>query len=498
MFMFYLLMQEPESAFSVNLEFCKYILANFLNGKAIFDGVRKHKTIDANGDEKEQLVFVTAVKKDGKYFYIPVSKIIEYMQQKYNQGIPFSEKGELKESVGRLLNDMYSQYGKRILGIDGFCAYMGSVLEDLPLLDDKFIKQQDSDIYKFCLNSYDFDKEYEKYEISFNATEYGIDDYPIDIDEQEKVLSSITDVDKYVTHSSTSDANKNANTIYYKTRNNKFINIYRKRYSQNPLSRNVVSNIVNKHARWIRNSDEKYCGGCNFVDERCPYSMNQKKFLNISFEICNNQIRDVDNHNGKYDIRKDSNNDEITFSLNEVKKAVDSLCVWKREQCQCKDKDALKQQVWQILRNYIKQGYTTMKEVYDANTEIILQNPNTNKCKGICLGDYGLICGECQNRTPFHICCGVKYDFEENKYTYYKDGKPVEVTDEKRIKEIKKIADGTDNNENNIVLENTKNAGVGFCDKYFSWCCCCNGNDEKELANLQDGGIDINVNHYQY
>ena len=61
MFMFYLLMQEPESAFSVNLEFCKYILANFLNGKAIFDGVRKHKTIDANGDEKEQLVFALFV-----------------------------------------------------------------------------------------------------------------------------------------------------------------------------------------------------------------------------------------------------------------------------------------------------------------------------------------------------------------------------------------------------------------------------------------------------
>ena len=314
MFMFYLLMQEQEGVFDVNLEFCKYILANFLNGKAIFDGVRKHTTIDANGDKKEQLVFVTAVKKDGKYFYIPVSKVTEYMQQKYNQGIPFSKKGELKKSVGRLLNDMYSQYGKRILGIDGFCAYMGSVLEDLPLLDDKFINQQDSDIYKFCLNSYDFDKEYEKHEISFNAEEYEIGDYPINVDEQEKVLPSITDVNKYETRPSTSDANKNANTIDYKIRNNKCINIYRKRHGQNPLLRNVVSNIVNKHTRWIRNSDEKYCGGCNFVDERCPYSMKQKEYLNVSFEIRNNQIKDVNNHNGKYNIRKDSNNDEIIFS----------------------------------------------------------------------------------------------------------------------------------------------------------------------------------------
>ena len=64
------------------------------------------------------------------------------------------------------------------------------------------------------------------------------------------------------------------------------------------------------------------------------------------------------------------------------------------------------------------------------------------------------------------------------------------VTDKKRIEKIQAIANGTDNNENNIVLENTKNAGVGFCNTYFGWCC----NDEEELANLQDDGRDINVN----
>lgn len=182
--------------------------------------------------------------------------------------------------------------------------------------------------------------------------------------------------------------------------------------------------------------------------------------------------------------------------LNEVEKAIESLTFWKNEDCKNDNKQQLKQQVWKILQNYIKQGYTTMKEVYDANTEIILQNPNTDKCKGIELGQHEFQYGECQNRSLFHICCGVKYDFEENKDIYYEDGKLVEVTDEKRIKEIKKIADGTDNNENNVVLENTKNAGGGFCNKYFGWCCCCNSN--AGLKALRDDSEYINVNHYQY
>ena len=168
-----------------------------------------------------------------------------------------------------------------------------------------------------------------------------------------------------------------------------------------------------------------------------------------------------------------------------VEGAIESLTFWKNEDCKNDNKQQLKKQVKEILQNYIKQGYTTMKEVYDANTEIILQNPNTNKCKGIELGQHEFQYGECRNDTQFHICCGVKYDFEENKYTYYKDGKPVEVTDEKRIEKIQAIANGMDTD-----------LDVGFCDKYFSWCCCCNSN--AGLKALRDDGEYININHYQY
>ena len=181
-----------------------------------------------------------------------------------------------------------------------------------------------------------------------------------------------------------------------------------------------------------------------------------------------------------------------------VNKAVDSLTFWKNEECDDDNREKLKTQVKEILRNYINQGYTTMTAVSYPDTEIILQNPNTNKCKGIELEFAYFQYGECQNRNQFHICRGVKHEFEGGKHTYYglEDGKPVEVTDKERIKEIKKIAGGTDNNENNIVLENTKNAGVGFCNKYFGWCSCCNCN--AGLTASRDDGEYINVNHYQY
>ena len=179
-----------------------------------------------------------------------------------------------------------------------------------------------------------------------------------------------------------------------------------------------------------------------------------------------------------------------------IRTAVDKLEFFKKDNA---DHDSIKNNVIDILQSYYKQGYTTMKEVYDANTEIILQNPNTDKCKGICLGSYEFIYGECQNRIPFHLSCGVKYDFEKNTYwEKNQEGTLVAVDDEdeERIDKIKAIANGTDNNENNIVLENTKDAGVGFCDKYFSWCCCCNSN--AGLKALRDDGEYININHYQY
>ena len=129
-----------------------------------------------------------------------------------------------------------------------------------------------------------------------------------------------------------------------------------------------------------------------------------------------------------------------------------------------------------------------MKADCDKCTEIILQKHGTNKFKGIELGLAYFQYGECQNKTPFHICCGVKYDFDNKKYTCYetkKDGTIVTVDDKKQIKKIKAIANGMDTD-----------LDVGFCDKYFSWCCCCNSN--AGLKALRDDGEYININHYQY
>ena len=165
-----------------------------------------------------------------------------------------------------------------------------------------------------------------------------------------------------------------------------------------------------------------------------------------------------------------------------IRTAVDKLEFFKKDNA---DHDSIKNNVIDILQSYYKQGYTTMKEVYDANTEIILQNPNTDKCKGIELGQHEFQYGECQNRSPFHLSCGVKHNFEEDKDIYYEDGELVEVTDEKRIEKIQAIANGMDTD-----------LDVGFCDKYFSWCCCCNSN--AGLKALRDDGEYININHYQY
>ena len=230
------------------------------------------------------------------------------------------------------------------------------------------------------------------------------------------------------------------------------------------------------------------------VDKRCKEETGSRyKCLNKNENIRSSK-EIIQQDSSAYKVQTTKLN--VATSSNEnwkkVDKAVDSLSFWKNEWCGDDNKEKLKTQVKQILRNYINQGYTTMKAGCNEDTEIILQNPNTDKCKGIELGSAYFQYGECQNKTPFHICCGVKYDFEEDKYTYYEfqDGEPVAVTDKKRIEKIQAIANGTDNNENNIVLENTKNAGVGFCNTYFGWCC----NDEEELANLQDDGRDINVN----
>ena len=84
------------------------------------------------------------------------------------------------------------------------------------------------------------------------------------------------------------------------------------------------------------------------------------------------------------------------------------------------------------------------------------------------------------------------------KQLFFYNGKQILNLDEKLKQQIMAIANGMDNNENNIVLENTKNAGVGFCNKYFGWCSCCNGNDNAGLKASRDDGGYINVNHYQY
>ena len=221
----------------------------------------------------------------------------------------------------------------------------------------------------------------------------------------------------------------------------------------------------------------------------------------------------------KRSIEQPIKNDVNDPKLDAIITAVDKLDFFKKNNA---DHDSIKNNVIGILQSYYKQGYTAMKAGCNEDTEIILQKPNTDKCKGIELGLAYFQYGECQNRSQFHIICGVKYEFndkyEKEKCIYYEDGNPVAVADEERIEKIKKIAGGTDNTyhelndckpvevtdekliEKNQAIDVEKGSEVGFCNKYFGWCSCYNGNDEKELANLHDNDNrgDINVNHYQY
>ena len=150
------------------------------------------------------------------------------------------------------------------------------------------------------------------------------------------------------------------------------------------------------------------------------------------------------------------------------------------------------------LKRYYDLGYTAiLSNIDDKEHEIILQNPNTQQCRGISLGKEEFISGECKCDSQFHILTGVKYSLMNNevgKQLFFHNGQQILSLNEKLKQQIMAVANGTDNNENNIVLENTNNAGAGFCNTYFGWCCCCNGNDEEGLANLQDDGRDINVN----
>lgn len=151
-------------------------------------------------------------------------------------------------------------------------------------------------------------------------------------------------------------------------------------------------------------------------------------------------------------------------------------------------RDAIKQNIVDRLKRYYELGYTAiLSNIADEEYEIILQNPNTQQCRGISLGKEEFISGECQCDSQFHILTGVKYSLmndEVDKQLFFYNGKQILDLSEKLKQQIMAIANGMDNNENNIVLENTKNAGVSFCNKYFGWCSCdCFGRGQSKMEN---------------
>lgn len=296
-----------------------------------------------------------------------------------------------------------------------------------------------------------------------------------------------------------------------------------------PSRGHIIKHIVQQSG--LKKS-EKYCNRDNFVRVPCRYTNNYGScgFIESSFAVEKGGIYDVSDEEKQklqqgeaIDLRRRKFQATSHYKLESrvdnqwenIKQLVDGLEVLRHEniaQQYCNELhmghnlsnacDAIKQNIVDRLKRYYDLGYTAiLSNIYDKEHEIILQNPNTRQCRGISLGKEEFISGECKCDSQFHILTGVKYSLmndDVDKQLFFHNGQQILRLNlnEKLKRQIMAVANGTDkelpeqiNIAKDVEYKGDKNLEVGFCNKYFGWCC----NDEEELANLQDDGRDINV-----
>ena len=323
------------ATFNVEQELAKVILANCLNGPHIRSGIR---------EKDGALVLISSVKKDGENFYIPISRIAEFLKEKFNEKKEFKDLESIKQSFEKVLFDIYNNetiseknaddnfFSKivnffkkdknqnsdstrnvkdsiRLLGIDGLCYYLGKRMDNLPTFKleneeaDKIFKTQQliSDTNDIQLINENLNEQFKTINLYQNDTDnkiYTVNKYPISLEEQKKIATNFYNDDD--------DDNNNESKI--KTYNKSFINHisrecekenvlaqyvnkntnFSKKYSKEWLKENVVKKNVNKKTI-KKNTDEmpieKYCNKCNFVPDKCPNRNNDIVIINSSFEI---------------------------------------------------------------------------------------------------------------------------------------------------------------------------------------------------------------------
>lgn len=314
------------ATFNVEQELAKVILANCLNGPHIRSGIR---------EKDGALVLISSVKKDGENFYIPISRIAEFLKEKFNEKKEFKDLESIKQSFEKVLFDIYNNEtiseknvnnnilnkvfnffktkqnqnnnGIRLLGIDGLCYYLGKRMNGLPTFKleneeaDKIFKTQQliSDIDKIQLINENLNEQFKTINLYQNDTDnkiYTVNKYPISLEEQKKIATNFYNDDDDNNESKIKTYNKSfINHIFgeYEKENvlaryvNEHTN-FSKKYSKEWLKENVVKKNVNK--KTIKeNTDEmpieKYCNKCNFVPDKCPNRNNDIVIINSSFEI---------------------------------------------------------------------------------------------------------------------------------------------------------------------------------------------------------------------
>ena len=272
--------------FNLEEELAKVIIANCLTGPFIRSGIRK---------KDGSLVLISSVKKNGENFYIPVLRIAEFLKKKFNEDNEFKNLEDLKRSFEKLLFDIdenerelikgkdnviYSVNGRRFLGIDGLCYYLGKRINNLPTFtlgkstpEDNAFRDQwlisDKEAVKWIDRS--LDRQFKLIDL-YPDLKHEVDKYPIPTEEQEKVANQ--------------SINKKIKTI--EKHGESFVNII----DENNEEYNTVGAIVNGMSKWKKGNLNfyekgiaKYCSRCNFVKNNCNNENSYYVILNSSFEI---------------------------------------------------------------------------------------------------------------------------------------------------------------------------------------------------------------------
>lgn len=295
--------------FNLEEELAKVIVANCVTGFFIRSGIRK---------KDNHLVLISSVRKNGENFYIPVLTIAEFLKKKFNKDNEFKNLEDLKQSFEKLLFDIdenerelikgknvicringkltqgeddviYSVNGRRFLGIDGLCYYLGKRIGNLPTFtlgkntpeDNAFRAKgliSDKEAVKWIDRS--LNRQFETVKLCFDP-EYEVEKYPISLDEQENAARQCKDKEIKITK-------------YGKS----FFNVLEKNGEQY----NTVSTIINDASSWKKNNlmlyqegVAKYCNRCNYVPDRCDNKNSKLGIINSSFEI-NDNLKTLDSN----------------------------------------------------------------------------------------------------------------------------------------------------------------------------------------------------------